>query len=73
MSKKVRFTMTLNIEALETLSGLLDGCMGTSDSDDFNEDIRPIIRKIDNAIKKYYAKNKIKEACHKNKSLKETK
>lgn len=54
----ITFTMTVPLDHLETLSGLLDGCIGTAGDDDFVSEIKPILKKIDNAIAKHKKKQR---------------
>lgn len=49
-----KITITLPVEVADTLLGLLDGCIGTSENDDFNEQMKPIVNQIKKKIKSFY-------------------
>lgn len=48
----------LSIDDAENLIGLLVGCVGTSNSDEFNAFAEPLIKRLDKRTKAYYEKNK---------------
>lgn len=48
----------LSIDDAENLIGLLDGAVGTSDSDDFNAFAEPLIKQLQKRVNAYYNKNK---------------
>ncbi len=56
--KKIKITMTLPIEYIETLQGFISGGIGTSDDDQFSYEMKAVLRKLDNIVNKYYKKNK---------------
>lgn len=48
MNRKI--TITMDIEIAETLHGLLDGCLGTSEDQGFNEQIQPLRNSLEKKI-----------------------
>lgn len=48
-------TLTLPLDIAETLQALIDGSIGTSDDDDFNEQMSIVLNKLDKAVSKHYA------------------
>ncbi|QEL01122.1 hypothetical protein FKG96_09980 [Olivibacter sp. LS-1] len=46
----------MDIDTAETLAALIDGCIGTSDSDDFNDEMIPVRNRLEKAIKKFRQK-----------------
>lgn len=48
-------TITMSLEVAETLYSLIDGGIGTSDSDEFNAEMIPLRDKLERRIKKHYA------------------
>lgn len=48
-------TISITLEAAETLQGLIDGSIGSSDSDDFNEQMALVLKKLDKQVSKHYA------------------
>ena len=48
-------TITLPLDIAETLQALIDGSIGTSDNDDFNEQMAIVLNKLDKAVSKHYA------------------
>lgn len=51
-------TLRIDIDTAETLASLIDGRIGTSDSDDFNDEMIPVRDRLEKAIKKYRSKLK---------------
>lgn len=47
-------TITIPLEIAETLHGLVDGCMGSSDDDSFNKEMDIVRKKLDKEIDKHY-------------------
>jgi len=48
-------TITLPLDIAETLQGLVDGCNGSSEDEDFSREMRIVLKKLDKAISKHYA------------------
>ena len=48
-------TITLPLDIAETLQALIDGSIGTSDNDDFNEQMTFVLKKLDKQVSKHYA------------------
>ena len=48
-------TITFPLDIAETLQALIDGSIGTSDNDDFNEQMAIVLKKLDKAVSKHYA------------------
>lgn len=48
-------TITIPLEVAETLQGLIDGSIGCSDSDEFNEQMAVVLKKLDRQVSKHYA------------------
>lgn len=47
-------TIKLRLEVAETLHSLIDGCLGTSDSDEFNAEMIPLRDMLEKEIAKHY-------------------
>lgn len=52
--KRRTVTITMGLDIAETLHGFIDGAIGTSESDDFNEQMIPLRDKLTRRIKKHY-------------------
>lgn len=52
---KPHVTIAIPIEVAETLEGLIDGCIGTSEDDDFNYEMKIVLSQLKTNIKKYYS------------------
>ena len=50
-----RVTITLPLDIVETLQGLVDGCNGSSEDDEFSRQMNIVLKKLDKAISKHYA------------------
>ena len=48
-------TITFPLDIAETLQALIDSSIGTSDNDDFNEQMAIVLKKLDKAVSKHYA------------------
>ena len=48
-------TITIPLEVAETLQGLIDGSIGSSDSDEFNKQMVVVLKKLDRQVSKHYA------------------
>ena len=48
-------TITLPLDIAETLKGLVDGCNGSSEDEEFSKEMNIILKKLDRAISKHYA------------------
>lgn len=48
-------TITITLHIAETLQALIDGSIGTSDNDDFSEQMAIVLKKLDKAVSKHYA------------------
>jgi len=48
-------TITIPLHIAETLHGLIDGSMGTSEDDLFSEEMDVVRKKLDKGIDKHYA------------------
>ncbi len=47
-------TITIPLGIAETLQGLIDGCIGTSESDEFNKEMSIVLKKLDRQVNKRY-------------------
>ena len=52
--KNPTVTISIRLDIAETLHSLIDGCIGCSDSDEFNEQMIPVRNKLERRIKKHY-------------------
>jgi hypothetical protein len=48
-------TITIPLEVAETLQGLIDGSIGSSDSNYFNKEMAVVLKKLDKQVSKHYA------------------
>lgn len=48
-------TITLPLDIAETLQGLVDGCNGSSEDDEFSRQMNIVLKKLDRGISKHYA------------------
>lgn len=48
-------SITIPLDIAETLQGLIDGCIGSSEDDEFAKQMKIVLRKLDKAISKHYA------------------
>ena len=48
-------TITLPLDIAETLQSLVDGSNGSSEDDEFSNQMRVVLKKLDKAISKHYA------------------
>ena len=48
-------TITLPLDIAETVHGLIDGCVGSSDDDEFTRQMQIVLKKLDKKISKHYA------------------
>jgi hypothetical protein len=53
-SVKRNVTITIPLDVCETLKGLIDGRIGSSDSDDFNKQMSLVLKKLDCAANKNF-------------------
>lgn len=49
-------TLRMDIDTAETLHALIDGSIGSSDSDDFNEEMAPVRDRLEKAIQRFRQK-----------------
>lgn len=56
MKKKMppRITISIQVEDAETLQGLIDGAIGTSESEDFNKFGKRVLKQLDKKMCAYY-------------------
>ena len=47
-------TITIPLHIAETLDGLIDGCLGSSEDELFTEQMTIVLRKIEKGIAKHY-------------------
>jgi hypothetical protein len=48
-------TITIPLDIAETLQGLIDGCIGSSEDDEFTKQMKVVLKKLDKSISKHYA------------------
>ena len=48
-------TITLPLDIAETLQGLVDGCNGSSEDEEFSRQMNIVLKKLDRVISKHYA------------------
>jgi hypothetical protein len=47
-----KLTISLDLDLAETLEGLIDGCLGASEDDNFNREMKPFLKQLSKAIAK---------------------
>jgi hypothetical protein len=53
VKRSVTITIPLNIA--ETLQGLVDGCIGSSEDDEFSKQMKLVLKMLDKSVSKHYA------------------
>jgi len=46
-------TIAIPLDIAETLQGLIDGCIGSSEDDEFTKQMKVVLKKLDKSVSKH--------------------